>query len=48
MPAQLEDNLGAVDLQLTDEEFSRLDEVSRPDPGYPYRMIGEFGARPLD
>ncbi|MFO7781202.1 MAG: aldo/keto reductase [Spirochaetia bacterium] len=45
--AQLEDNLGAVDLQLTDDEFSRLDEVSRPDAGYPYRMIGEFGARPF-
>ncbi|MFP4374847.1 MAG: aldo/keto reductase [Spirochaetaceae bacterium] len=47
-PQQLEDNLGVVDLRLTDEEFSRLDEASRPDAGYPYRMIGEFGARPFD
>ncbi len=45
---QLEDNLGAVDLQLADDEFSHLDEVSRPEAGYPYRMIGEFGARPFD
>lgn len=46
-PQQLEDNLAAVDLELSDSEYERLDEVSRPDPGYPYRMIREYGARPM-
>jgi aryl-alcohol dehydrogenase-like predicted oxidoreductase len=46
-PDQLADNLAAVDLELSDSEYERLDEVSRPDPGYPYRMIREYGARPM-
>ena len=33
---QLADNLGAADLQLTDEERGRLDEVSLPPLIYPY------------
>ena len=34
---QLEDNLGAADLHLTDEHTRRLDEVSDPQPAdYPY------------
>jgi aryl-alcohol dehydrogenase-like predicted oxidoreductase len=44
-PDQLADNLAAVDLELSDSEYERLDEVSRPDPGYPYRMISAYGAR---
>lgn len=32
---QLEDNLGAVDLELTAEDLSELDEVSRLAPEYP-------------
>ena len=35
---QLEDNLKAVDIQLTDDELSRLDEVSRLTPEYPHWM----------
>ncbi|RMF88658.1 MAG: aldo/keto reductase [Planctomycetota bacterium] len=33
---QLKDNLGAVDLQLSEEELLRLDEVSRLNPEYPH------------
>lgn len=38
--AQLEDNLAALELPLSPEEVRRLDEVSAPDWGYPYAMIG--------
>lgn len=42
---QLEDNLGAADLELTPEQTARLDEVSTP-PGiaYPYGFIDEMTA----
>jgi aryl-alcohol dehydrogenase-like predicted oxidoreductase len=33
---QLADNLGAVDLQLSDDELARLEEVSRPPLIYPH------------
>ncbi|WP_123028083.1 aldo/keto reductase [Mycolicibacterium stellerae] len=33
---QLEDNLAAVDIELTDEEAHRLESVSRPNLLYPY------------
>jgi hypothetical protein len=36
---------GGNDLELTADEYTALDEASRPDPGYPYRMINSFGAR---
>jgi aryl-alcohol dehydrogenase-like predicted oxidoreductase len=36
--AQLEENLGATDVTL--DEVKALDEVSLPDWGYPYSMIG--------
>lgn len=42
---QLEENLGAADIDLTDEECERLDEVSAPPERYPYRFIEEYGAR---
>lgn len=42
---QLEDNLGAVGWELSGSELDVLDEVSEPEPGYPYRMIREYGAR---
>jgi aryl-alcohol dehydrogenase-like predicted oxidoreductase len=38
--AQLEDNLGALDIQLTAAELDRLDQVSRIPLGFPY----DFGA----
>jgi aryl-alcohol dehydrogenase-like predicted oxidoreductase len=33
---QLTDNLGAVGWALTDEQISRLDAVSAPEPAYPH------------
>jgi aryl-alcohol dehydrogenase-like predicted oxidoreductase len=40
---QLEDNLGALDLELTAEELARLEEVSRVELGFPH----DFGAQRL-
>ncbi len=37
--AQLDDNLGAADLTLSNEVIARLDAVSAPDLGYPYEFI---------
>jgi aryl-alcohol dehydrogenase-like predicted oxidoreductase len=36
---QLEDNLGALDVELPQDEIARLDEVSAVEEGYPYRFI---------
>ncbi|MQM38788.1 Aldo-keto reductase IolS [wastewater metagenome] len=36
---QLEDNLEAAELTLSDEQIRRLDEVTRPDPIYPAWMV---------
>ncbi len=41
--SQLEDNLGALDVTLSDEHRRRLDEVSRLDYGFPH----DFFATPL-
>lgn len=38
-PEQLADNLKAIDVQLTDDELSQLDEVSKLSPEYPGWMI---------
>ncbi len=38
--AQLDDNLKALDVKLTAEEVTALDQASQPDWGYPYDMIG--------
>ncbi len=43
--AQLEDNLGAADIDLTAEELARLDQVSALPELYPYRMIELYGMR---
>jgi len=40
---QLEDNLGALKLELSDEELARLDDTSRIELGFPH----DFGARKL-
>lgn len=40
---QLEDNLAAVDVRLTDEEMSRLDTVSALPPEYPGWMLERQG-----
>jgi aryl-alcohol dehydrogenase-like predicted oxidoreductase len=44
---QLEDNLGALDVQLTGEQMLALDEVSRIDPGFPHNFLGEPYIRDL-
>jgi aryl-alcohol dehydrogenase-like predicted oxidoreductase len=41
--AQLEDNLGALDVVLSDDQRMRLDAASAIEPGFPH----EFLARPL-
>jgi aryl-alcohol dehydrogenase-like predicted oxidoreductase len=41
---QLEDNLGATDLVLSEEELARLDAVSALPPEYPGWMMNAMGA----
>jgi aryl-alcohol dehydrogenase-like predicted oxidoreductase len=41
--AQLDDNLKALDVKLTDADVKELDDASKPDWGYPYVMIGQRG-----
>ncbi|GLQ54902.1 aldo/keto reductase [Devosia nitrariae] len=41
--AHLEDNLGALDVVLSDDQRARLEQASAVDPGFPH----EFLARPL-
>jgi aryl-alcohol dehydrogenase-like predicted oxidoreductase len=43
--AQLDDNLAAGQLVLTDQELARLDRVSKPAEPYPYRFIELYGSR---
>ncbi|WP_435642375.1 aldo/keto reductase [Streptomyces sp. H49] len=38
-PAQLEDNLGALDVDLTDSQLARLDEAGAVGLGYPHDML---------
>ena len=38
---QLDFNLAAGGLQLTQEDLETLDAASRPDWGYPYDFIGQ-------
>lgn len=45
---QLEDNLGAAEIQLTADELADLDEVSALPEMYPYRMIAAYGQRTAD
>jgi aryl-alcohol dehydrogenase-like predicted oxidoreductase len=40
---QLDDNMNALDVKLSPEDMSDLDEASKPDFGYPYTMIGRMG-----
>jgi aryl-alcohol dehydrogenase-like predicted oxidoreductase len=41
--AQLHDNLGALEVELTDEQLARLDASSRIDLGYPHEFL-DFAA----
>ncbi|ABK76133.1 aldo/keto reductase [Mycolicibacterium smegmatis] len=38
-PAQLEENLGALDIDLAEDHLARLDEASAIDLGYPHQML---------
>lgn len=42
---QLEDNLGAVHVPLTDADVQTLDEASTLPELYPYRFIADYGSR---
>jgi aryl-alcohol dehydrogenase-like predicted oxidoreductase len=42
---QLDDDLGAAELDLPPEAVARLDEVSAQPPGYPYRFLEAYGTR---
>jgi len=42
---QLEDNLGAAELELSDAELHKLSEASALAESYPYRFIETYGAR---
>jgi aryl-alcohol dehydrogenase-like predicted oxidoreductase len=42
---QLQDNLGALNLALSQADLSLLDEASQLEKGYPYRFIDNYGAR---
>ncbi len=42
---QLQDNLGASGLQLSQEELDKLGQISAPREGYPYRFLKQYGTR---
>jgi aryl-alcohol dehydrogenase-like predicted oxidoreductase len=42
---QLDDNLVASQISLTEKELERLEQVSKPEERYPYRFIEQYGAR---
>ena len=42
---QLEDNVRAAELELSDEHFGALEEASKFDVGYPYNFIGQVQKR---
>ena len=44
---QLADNLGAAAIRLSADELRLLDDVSRPDQPYPYRMLDAYAQRRL-
>ena len=37
---QLDDNLAVATFELTAEQMARLDDVSKPDLGYPHSHLG--------
>ena len=45
---QLEDNLGAADIELSDEELGKLNAASKMPELYPYRFIAEMRPRIAD
>jgi hypothetical protein len=45
--AQLENNLGAIQVTLSPAHIARLDEVSAVPAGFPYTVIHDPGTREL-
>jgi diketogulonate reductase-like aldo/keto reductase len=45
--SQIRDNLGALDIELSDDQLGRLDEVSKIDLGFPHEFIKSPGTREL-
>ena len=43
--AQLDDNLAAGQLSLSEEELARMSRASEPDDPYPYRFLKLYGSR---
>ena len=43
--SQLDDNLAASQISLTNKELEHLEQVSKPEERYPYRFIEQYGAR---
>jgi aryl-alcohol dehydrogenase-like predicted oxidoreductase len=46
-PDQLEENLGAAELEVPGDALARLDEVSALEATYPYRFLDAYGRRSL-
>jgi aryl-alcohol dehydrogenase-like predicted oxidoreductase len=44
---QLDENLAAGQLSLSEQEIARLSQVSEPDDPYPYRFLRQYGSRDL-
>jgi len=42
---QLEDNLGAIDVRLSEEELEKMNKASALELGYPYRFLNLYGSR---
>jgi aryl-alcohol dehydrogenase-like predicted oxidoreductase len=40
---QLEENLRALEFQIPPDLLGRLDQVSQPEPGYPYCLFAPAG-----
>ena len=45
--AQFRENLGCLDVQLTDDQVQRLNELSRPRLGFPHEFLASDGVRRL-
>ena len=40
--AQLDDNVGCLEFELSPEDLARLDEVSKIDLGFPHDFLAQF------
>lgn len=45
--SQLESNISALEFEIPAEELEELNEISRPDPAYPYAFFNEFTQRTI-